>query len=116
MLDLGRRMSRMETQDQPPQLRTEFDLDQMLDISGACVWLKMGRRQLLAKCVGRKPIIPVFRLSERSMRFHPRTIIAKLAADAGVSPEIIAASLNMPTGSVDTIQSRDDTPTLPIKV
>ena len=71
------------------------NLDAMLSLTEAAEWLGLHRRSLLKKVKGRKPIIPAFRLSRQEYRFHPRTIIAKLAADAGVDPEVIAASLGI---------------------
>ena len=40
-------------------------------------------------------MIPAFRVGERQMRFHPQTVIAKLAADAGVNRAVIEASLGL---------------------
>lgn len=69
-------------------------LDAMLDTRQAAKWLGLRERELLAKCKGRKPAIPGFWINRRVVRFHPRTIVAKLAADAGVAVEVITASLN----------------------
>ena len=60
-------------------------------------WLGITREVLINKKIkGRNPIIPPFRLGNREYKFHPRTIIAKLAKDAGVPFEVIATSLNKP--------------------
>jgi hypothetical protein len=50
------------------------------------------RKELRSKTQGRRPQIPAFRLNRQMVRFHPRTIISKLADDAGVKFEVIAAS------------------------
>jgi hypothetical protein len=44
---------------------------------------------------GSNGMIPAFRVGERQMRFHPQTVIAKLAADAGVNRAVIEASLGL---------------------
>jgi hypothetical protein len=54
----------------------------------------MDRHTLSRQCAGKRAKVPAFRFNDRNVRFHPRTVLAKLAADAGVSPEVIAASLN----------------------
>ena len=75
-------------------------LDDMLKAPEAAKWLQMSTRELLAKAQGRRAAIPGFWLNDRVVRFHPRTIIARLAADSGVDPEVIAASLNLKEKSV----------------
>lgn len=67
-------------------------LDDMLEREEAAAWLKMSKAELSEKSNGLRPVIPAFKLSERMVRFHPRTILAKLARDAGVPLETIAAS------------------------
>jgi hypothetical protein len=62
------------------------------------------RRTVLEKSKGRRPAIPVFRLG-KIFKYHPRTIIAKLAQDAGVNPELIAASFGFPPAPLDTAPS-----------
>ncbi len=54
-------------------------------------------RELAGKTKGRSPRIPAFRVNQRVIRYHPRTIITKLAHDAGVPFEIIAASFGVLT-------------------
>lgn len=71
-------------------------LDSILTLEEAAEWLGQNPRVLLTKTKGRRPRIPAFWDNQRFVRFHPRTIIAKLAADAGVSPEVLAASLANP--------------------
>lgn len=48
-------------------------LDQMLDPDEAAKWLKMERSQLDKK--RRKKQIPAIELGQRTIRFHPRTVI-----------------------------------------
>jgi len=52
----------------------------------------MTERELVLKSSGSRPLIPVFRIGQRTPRYHPRTILAALAARAGVPAEVIAAS------------------------
>ena len=74
-----------------------MDLDKFLDSKEAAAWLGITREVLVNKKIkGRNPIIQPFRLGNREYKFHPRTIIAKLAKDSGVPYEVIAASLNKP--------------------
>lgn len=68
------------------------NLDDMLTQEEAAAWLKMPLRALALKSRGRKPMIPAFRVGDRSPRYHPRTILAKLAKDAGVPMDLLAAS------------------------
>lgn len=68
-------------------------LDEMLDADSAASWLKISRRELLDKSRGRKPVVPGFHIGPRTLRFHPRTIIACLATREGVDPQTIAASM-----------------------
>jgi hypothetical protein len=69
-------------------------LDQMMKSEEAAEWLRMKLRDYIKKC--RTGVIPAFRVGERQMLCHPRTVIAKLADDAEVKPEVIAASLTLP--------------------
>ncbi|MGN6556302.1 MAG: hypothetical protein ACTHLW_21535 [Verrucomicrobiota bacterium] len=64
----------------------------MLDRDDCAAWLKVKRRYLDDDAMLDTPKIPVFRPSPKVVRYHPRTILAKLAKDAGVSFEVIAAS------------------------
>lgn len=68
-------------------------LDQMMETSEAAKWLRMKPRQLLAAAKGPDAKIPGFWINERVVRFHPRTIIARLARDAGLPFEVVAAML-----------------------
>jgi len=57
---------------------------------------RVTTRELLKKSKGgKRATIPGFWINERVVRFNPRTIIAKLADDAGVKPEVISAMLNL---------------------
>jgi hypothetical protein len=78
-----------------------MNLDDMLTRKEAAAWLRLSERQLVARTLGRRPKIPAFRLSRECLLFHPRTIIAKLATDAGVAPEIIQTSLCIPKHPID---------------
>jgi hypothetical protein len=71
------------------------DLDKLLTLGECADWLRMGRHTLTARSTGRNAQIPAIRLSRQIVLFHPRTILVKLAKDAGVSPEVIAASLKL---------------------
>lgn len=70
-----------------------FHLDDLLTAEECAGWLRLRKREILEKSKGRNPAIPGFWINQRVVRFHPRTILAKMAHDAGVSPEVIAASL-----------------------
>ncbi len=70
-------------------------LDGMLTPQEAAAWLRMGVETLLEKSRGRRAEIPAFRPGHKTVLFHPRTIITKLALDAGVDPRVMAASLRM---------------------
>lgn len=71
------------------------ELDQLLETKDAAKWLGMRERDLRARSKGKRAKIPGFWINCQVVRFHPRTILAKLAADAGVDPEVIAASMNL---------------------
>jgi len=71
------------------------ELDAMLNSEQCAKWLGLSEQRFLKKTRGRKAKIPAFPLNGRVIRFHPRTIIAKLATDAGVPMPVIAASFGM---------------------
>ena len=71
------------------------ELDEMLSLEEAAEWLGMSKAKLMDKCRGCRPKIPGFRINQRVVRFHPRSIIAKMAQDAGMSPELIASSFGI---------------------
>ena len=73
----------------PPQL------DDMLTREQCAAWMGMSSRELMAKSRGNRAPIPAFRPSPKLIRYHPRTIIAKLAAEAGVPERVIAASFGL---------------------
>lgn len=66
-------------------------LDELMETSEAAQWLKINSKQLLTDSKGKNAKIPGFWFSDRVVRFHPRSILAKLAHDAGLSPLLIAA-------------------------
>ncbi len=70
-------------------------LDEMLETPEAAKWLKLKPRRLLADAKGRRAKIPGFWINRRVVRFHPRTIIAKFANDAGVPIEVIGAMFEL---------------------
>ena len=57
-------------------------LDDMLEPEPAAKWLKITKRDLLEK--SRQRLIPVFELGPKTLRFHPRTIIAFFSRKAGL--------------------------------
>jgi hypothetical protein len=71
------------------------DLDELMSRSECAAWLRVSERGLADKSSGLRPTIPAVRLGFRSIRYHPRTILAVLAARAGVAPEIIAAGYSI---------------------
>jgi hypothetical protein len=72
-----------------------MSLDAIIDADECASWLRISRRELLAKTRGKHASIPCFKIGQRTPRFHPRTVVAALASRAGVKPEVIAASLNL---------------------
>jgi hypothetical protein len=55
----------------------------------------LNRRDLSARSKGARALIPGFWINRKVVRFHPRTILAKLAQESGVRPEILAAAFNI---------------------
>lgn len=70
-------------------------LDAMLTREQAAAWLQMPVDELAKKSRGSNKTIPQFRPGHKTVRCHPRTIIAVMARDAGVPMAIIAASMNL---------------------
>jgi hypothetical protein len=62
----------------------------------AAKWLGMSKGKLLVAAGGSRPKIVGFWINERVVKFHPRTVLAKMAADAHVPLEAIAASFGTP--------------------
>jgi hypothetical protein len=69
------------------------DLDAILSAEQCADWLGITRAELRKKSRGTRPRIPCFRLGRKTVRYSPRVILAKLAADSGVEKQIIAAAL-----------------------
>ncbi|HEV2330555.1 MAG TPA: hypothetical protein VGY56_17380 [Verrucomicrobiae bacterium] len=69
-------------------------MDEILDAPEAARWLKITPRMLLSESQGERAKIPGFWLNDRVVRFHRQIILAKLAHDAGLPPELIAAALS----------------------
>lgn len=68
----------------------KVQLDAMLSVAQTARWLGMSEAHLRA-ISPRK--VPMFRIGRKTVRGHPRTIIAQLAANAGVKPEVVSAGL-----------------------
>ena len=82
-----------------------MDLDKFLNSREAAEWLGITQRVLVNKKIkGRNPEIPAFSLGNEEYRYHPHTIIAKLAKDAGVPFDVIAASLGRPKNECQQLQ------------
>ena len=76
-------------------MRQPVYLDDLLTLDECAKWFGINKRDLAAKSKGRRPVIPGFWVNRKVVRFHPRTILAKLAGDSGVSPEVITAAFNL---------------------
>ena len=73
---------------------SHMNLDKFLNSREAAEWLGITQPVLVNKKIkGRNPEIPAFCIGNKSYRYHPRTIITKLAKDAGVPFDVIVASL-----------------------
>ena len=64
----------------------------MLHLDEAAKWLGMKSVELSTRSRSPGGSIPAFRINGKTVRYHPRTIIAKLAHDSGVPLEAIGAS------------------------
>jgi hypothetical protein len=82
----------MNKEELPP---LSVGLDEMMEPARAAQWLNLSVQALLARSRGRGAIIPSVQCGVRLTRYHPRTIIAKMANDAGVPVEVIMASMNV---------------------
>lgn len=71
-------------------------LDRMLTSTEAAEWMGMSERELLAKSKGRNPSIAGFWFNERVVRFHPRSVIAHMAKNAGITPVEVASMFGKP--------------------
>lgn len=80
-------------------------LDQMMETDEAANWLKMNSNKLLDQSKGRGALIPGFWFGDRMVRYNPRTIIAKLAHDAGLPYHVVASMFHStnPFGQGTTI-------------
>jgi len=67
-------------------------LDEMLTREQCAEWLGVTARYLAEDAMSGAPKIPAFKPSHKVVRYHPRTVLAKMAFDAGVPLQIIAAS------------------------
>ena len=71
------------------------DLDKLLTLVECAQWLGMGKREVALRSRGKRATIPAVWINDRVVRFHPRTILAKFAAQSGVSLNVIAASFGV---------------------
>jgi hypothetical protein len=69
-------------------------LDELMETPEAAKWLKVNPRLLLDESRGQKAKIPGFWINDRTVRYHRKFILAKLAHDAGLPTELIAAVLS----------------------
>lgn len=69
-------------------------LDDLLTMEQMAAWWQLDVHAIAPKCKGPRARIPAFWLNQRVVRFHPRTIIAKLASERGLSDGLIAAMLS----------------------
>ena len=69
------------------------DLDELLTPQQCVAWMKQGDLKDAERWLreNERTIVP-FRPSHKVKLYHPRTILAKMAFDAGVPLQIIAAS------------------------
>jgi hypothetical protein len=70
-------------------------LDSQLDREECAAWLKVTPDWLASDAMRTEPAIPVFKIGHRTLRYHPRTVLAVLAQRARVSPTTIAASFGL---------------------
>lgn len=75
----------------------EISLDQLLTLTEAAKLWRMTPRELAAKSKGPAAQIPGYWINRKIVRFHPRAMFAKAAADAGIAPELIAAMFTTTT-------------------
>lgn len=71
-----------------------MNLDDFLKPDTAAKWLGISEQDLSRKY--RQGKIPGIKLGHRTVRYHPRTVITKLAMDSGVSPKVIATMFSDP--------------------
>lgn len=69
----------------------DLHLDRIVDATEMAMILKMRKRELLEHCKGRNPKIPAIRFNEKVLRFHVRSVLAKMAVDSGLSVELVGA-------------------------
>lgn len=70
-------------------------LDSMIDREQCASWLKLSPAWLAMDAQLPQPAIPVFKLGHKTLRYHPRTVLATLAQRARVSPVTIGASFGL---------------------
>lgn len=72
----------------PPFVQTWLTLEE------AAQWLRVTKRKLAAMSKGRGARIPAVWLNQKTGLFHPATIIAKLADERMLKPNVIKAILS----------------------
>ena len=78
-------------------MNQQVNLDDLLTLEECSAWFRLNKRDLAVKSRGKRPAVPGFWLNCKVVRFHPRTILAKLAHESGVPVEVIAASFQIKT-------------------
>jgi hypothetical protein len=71
-----------------------IQLDDLLTLEECSEWIGLNKRDLSAKSKGRRAVIPGFWINRKVVRFHPRTVLAKLARESGVPESLIAAAFS----------------------
>jgi hypothetical protein len=74
-------------------------LDAVLTPPQTAAWLQIPESVLARKT--RAGIIPSISLGHKTRRYHVRTIMAKFAIDAGVKPQVLAASFELARPGLD---------------
>lgn len=69
----------------------ERDIDRIITPQEMAVLIGVEPRQLCKYSQGRNPKIPAIRISAKVVRYHIRSVLAKLALDSGLSIELVGA-------------------------
>ena len=75
----------------PKEAKTKINLDDLLTPTQFGVWMQLSTQEVLKKSKGRSAKLFGYWLNTRTVRFHPRAVLTKMARDAGASPEFIAS-------------------------
>ena len=68
-------MRNTQSSEQAEKPSNSFDIDRLYDAAGIAPWLSVSARGVLE--MARRGDIPVVKLNQRVLRFHPRTILAR---------------------------------------